>query len=223
MNMILADACAEVMRDFTVEAADTPALIAETFRLRHQVYCVEHHFLPGDDGLETDGFDSHSVHAVLRHRASGDVIGSARLVMAERDNADACFPVQAVCSMSLHPHVAVGRTAEVSRIAISKERLKAIQRPPSLLRMALFRGVAMLSAQHSLTHWCAVMEPVLLRLLRGNGIHFAPLGGLVDYHGERQPCHASITQLFSRLRRESPEIWSFITSEGLFADVSMAA
>src|SRR3954454_1724840 len=39
-----------------------------------------------------------------------------------------------------------------------------------------------------LTHWCALMEPSLVRLLYATGVHFAPLGPMVDAYGRRQPC-----------------------------------
>jgi N-acyl amino acid synthase of PEP-CTERM/exosortase system len=64
------------------------------------------------------------------------------------------------------------------------------------------------------------MEPTLLRLLRGSGIHFVPLGGLVEYHGLRQPCSAAITHLLGRVRRDQPGVWSFITADGKFADAA---
>ena len=40
-----------------------PDLLAQSYRLRYQVYCLERKFLPAEDypaGLELDEFDSHS-------------------------------------------------------------------------------------------------------------------------------------------------------------------
>jgi N-acyl-L-homoserine lactone synthetase len=37
-----------------------------------------------------------------------------------------------------------------------------------------------ISVEQKLTHWCAVMEPTLLRMLDAMGIHFTRIGGLVQ-------------------------------------------
>jgi len=50
-------------------------------------------------------------------------------------------------------------------------------------------GIANVRDQLRLTHWCAIMEPFLLRLLQMNAIHFIPVGPLVDYHGLGQPSY----------------------------------
>jgi N-acyl amino acid synthase of PEP-CTERM/exosortase system len=63
---------------FSVVLADTPMLMEEVYRLRYQVYCNEQGFERPDDhasGLETDGYDHHSVHAALIHRDTGQVCG----------------------------------------------------------------------------------------------------------------------------------------------------
>jgi hypothetical protein len=58
------------------------------------------------------------------------------------------------------------------------------------------------------------MEPGLLRLLSRFGIHFAPLGPLVEYHGIRQPCIAEIRELIARVEEERPDVWEVITDRG---------
>jgi N-acyl-L-homoserine lactone synthetase len=217
MSSLLADSCNAILRDFIIEAATTPERGLEAQRLRHQVYCVERGFQEiADGGVEADAFDVHSVHALVIHRASGNAIGAVRLVLPDGGNRDFSFPLQKVCSIPLGNHTTLERTAEVSRLAISKQRLMGIKAPPALLRLALLRAVVMLSAQRSLTHWCAVMEPTLLRLLAGSGIHFVQLGGLVEYHGLRQPCCAKIAQMLARVRREQPDVWTFVTADGKF-------
>jgi hypothetical protein len=75
---------------------------------------------------------------------------------------------------------------EVSRFALPKDRGICISADVrSLLRLALIQGAVWLSAEAGHTHWLAVMEPTLLRLLRATGLHFVPVGPPVVYHGLR--------------------------------------
>src|SRR4051794_41125912 len=66
---------------FDIVPANTPALLREAYALRFQVYCVENPFEDPDehpDGLETDAYDSHSVHSLLVHRERREVAGTVR-------------------------------------------------------------------------------------------------------------------------------------------------
>jgi len=84
----------------------------------------------------------------------------------------------------------------------------------SLLRLALLRGALWLSAEAGHTHWLAVMQPTLLRLLRTNGLHFQPLGPMVEYHGMRQPVVADLVPMLARVAREQPAVWNYLTRGG---------
>ena len=75
----------------------------------------------------------------------------------------------------------------------------------SLVRMSVSNGI---------THWCAVMEPTLLRLLTRLGIHFEPIGPLIEYHGRRQPCYIPLEVLLPRMQRERPDVWDVVTRGG---------
>ena len=113
-------------RYFEVIRADTPELLDEVFRLRYQVYCLEHSFEnPRDfpDGLERDGFDGHSVHSLLIHRPSGSIAGTVRLILPAAEGPAACLPIDRVCDDPLLQGTAqIPRkyTAEVSRFAVTK-------------------------------------------------------------------------------------------------------
>jgi len=83
-----------------------------------------------------------------------------------------------------------------------------------MVRLGLMQGILRLSSELGLTHWCAVMEPVLLRLLQMNAIYFAPLGSLVEHHGYRQPAYAHSGTVLERIRSESRDVWDYITMDG---------
>ena len=72
-----------------------------------------------------------------------------------------------------------------------------------------------LSAEHGVTHWCAVMEPTLLRMLAGMAIRFKPIGVAVEYHGLRQPCICSIAEILQDVKHERPAFWEVLTCGGI--------
>lgn len=200
-------------QEFSVEIAETPAMIEAAFRLRYQVYCRERAYEQGQGQRETDHFDPYARHVVLIYNMTGQVIGTTRVITGSESGGPG-LPLQRLVSESLLRDLPHRTTGEVSRFALSKQlRGNALGRD-TMLRLGLVQGTLRLSQQMGLTHWCAVMEPSLLRLLRASSIYFEPLGPVIDYHGLRQPCVASIGELFSRLRREQPHVWDYITQEG---------
>jgi N-acyl-L-homoserine lactone synthetase len=209
----LRNAIAAATNDFTIEIADTPELRREAFRLRHQVYCVERGYEPAIGGEEIDGFDAFAAHVLLRHNDSGEVVGTVRVVGANPRKLDRSFPMQAAIDPTLLAGLPLMTTGEVSRFALSKQR-RTDCKAAGLMRLALLRGVLMVSREMGLTHWCAVMERSLLRLLAGSGIHFHAVGPLVEFHGPRQPSVANISGLVDRLRREQPVVWDYLTAGG---------
>ena len=223
---------------FKIIPADTPGLLEAAYRLRYQVYCVENPFenpKAHRDGLERDCYDDHSVHSLLIHRPSGAVAGIVRLVLPQRDKA---LPITHACD---HPILGDRRalppasTAEISRFAVSKQfRRRAtdrlgvdyalVERPAASdgmdrrviphITLGLMKAILQMSSVRGITHWTAMMEPALLRLIRRLGIEFNPLGPMVQYHGLRQPCYGEANVVLAGLRLHSPEAWALITEGG---------
>jgi N-acyl amino acid synthase of PEP-CTERM/exosortase system len=71
-----------------------------------------------------------------------------------------------------------------------------------------------MSVEHGITHWCATMEPTLLRLLAAMSIRFEPLGPLVRYHGTRQPCYCEVGPMLQRVKNEQRPLWEVLTGGG---------
>ena len=222
---------------FETAIANTPALLNEALAIRFQVYCLETRFEDATafpDGLERDAYDSHSVHGLLIHRLSSQAMGTVRLVLPLHKEPENSFAVQAV---SGHPALRNGTafplhsTAEVSRFCISRsfrrratdtlyaegptEPAKAQDRRSGpLMRLGLIQGLIRMSAEHGITHWCAVMEPTLLRMLDAMAIRFRPIGPLVEHHGLRQPCSCDIGQALRAVKEEYPAFWDVLTCGG---------
>jgi N-acyl amino acid synthase of PEP-CTERM/exosortase system len=105
---------------------DNPPLLDEGYRLRYQVYCVEHRFEDPahfPDGLERDRYDARSLHSLLIHRPSGAIMGTVRLILPDPDRPVGSLPIDTVCqALELKDDYALPRahTAEVSRFAVSR-------------------------------------------------------------------------------------------------------
>ena len=87
-------------------------------------------------------------------------------------------------------------------------------RAGTMVRLGLMQGILRLSRELGLTHWCAIMEPMLLRLLQMSSIYFQPIGPLVEYHGLRQPAFLEIDAVLDRARFERPDAWNYVTLDG---------
>ena len=218
-------------RYFEIIDALTESQIQSAQRLRYQVYCVEHPFenaAEHSDGLERDEFDPHSVHSLLIHRATGQAIGTTRLILPVGGALERSFAIQQACEHPMLKRLPLHRTAEVSRFSISKqfrrrgtdtlyERGDGVARPNSapLMSLGLLQSVVRMSADHGITHLCAMMEPKLLRLLAAMSIHFKPLGPVVKHHGMRQPCYCEVAPLLRRVEKEKRAVWEVLTDGGM--------
>ncbi len=231
-------------RYFDIVLADTPERLRCAHEIRYEVYCLERGFESRDehpDGLETDEFDPRGVHSLLVHRPSGEAIGTVRLVLPDPRALERSFAIQRVVDAPLlrdpeaFPVVSMG---EISRFSISKKfrrraddtfygpdptapesgrRDERRVTPP--MRLGLMQAIVRMSALYGLTHWCAVMEPTLLRILSASAIHFEAIGPLVDYHGRRQPCYADIATVLTHLERNQRAVWDVVTDRGALWDL----
>ena len=222
---------------FKVVLAETEEQRNAAFRLRYDVYCIEHPFEdpsvnPGS--MERDAFDERALHAILIYRQDNAVIGTVRLLLPDGAENGAALPIRRVCSHPLigrdNPVLPWVRTGEISRFAVSRRfrRREGDQGPIGEITgpddgsrriipntsLGLMQAMVAMTAKSRMSHVCAMMEPALLRMLRRLGLHFIPAGPEVDYHGRRQPCYSDIDLLLTRVWIERPEVWEVITAQG---------
>lgn len=217
------DAIAAASDELEIEIATTHEQLLSAQRLRHLVYCEERGFEPGVNGLEQDEFDAVSAHVLVRSRSTRNVLGTVRIVLPTADAGPDGFPMRRACEAYVLAPLPTGATGEISRFALTRSRLGISPAASALMRLCLMRGIVEISGRAGLTHWCAIMERSLLRLLCATAIHFQPVGPLVEYHGTRQPAVGAISTILSRIRREQPAVWSFVTADGaLWSDPMQA-
>jgi N-acyl amino acid synthase of PEP-CTERM/exosortase system len=211
---------------FHTQRAASPALVRIAQAIRYQVYCLERKFeneSDHGDRLESDAFDGNAVHALIFHRPTSEAIGTVRLIPFI--DIDVLQPIRQLLrenGLRARDHVPLETTAEISRFAISNQfrRRRSDDGPAdsecrsNLPCLGLIQELVRQSVARGLTHWAAVMEPKLLRMLAVMGIHFTPVGPLVDHHGLRQPSVCNLSEMLERLKRDRPEHWMVVTDGG---------
>jgi len=219
---------------FDAIPANTIERVRAAQRIRHQVYCIEHpHEQSNDpDGLERDEFDTHAVHSLLMHRATNTALGTVRLILPVAGDLEHSFPVQHVLDADasrIFNQLPLHSTAEVSRFSISRQLRRStdasgsheqagfINNSGALMRLGLIQALVRMSLQHGITHWCAAMEPTLLRMLSAMAIRFRPVRPLVEYHGLRQPCYCVVDDILDAVRRERLSFWAILTDGGILS------
>lgn len=226
---------------FEIVPAVAPELKEHAFRLRYEVICREL-AMPGyepwkyPDGMETDEYDERSVHCLLYHRPTSRPAGVARLILPDSSEPEKQFPAEKVAGKYFYyqPKSARHCMAEISRLIISgpfRSRKmefasaagadKSSGAPDPQGRrifphpvLGLLAGIAHLSAEKGVTHWYAIMEPALNRLLARFGLDFDPIGPVIDYNGRRQPHFAETTRLLERVRNRRRDVWELLTHYG---------
>jgi N-acyl amino acid synthase of PEP-CTERM/exosortase system len=186
---------------------------------------------------EMDEYDSRSDHYLLRHRRTGVYAATARLVLPDWNHDQADYPIEQHCplteritSPSLRTHL-----GEISRFAVSKTFKKRIGESGTLagvasnvdiyfeederrilphISLGLFAAVMRMMHSHGITHFYAVMEPALLRLLGRFGVVFNRIGPEVEYHGLRVPCLGSVDEALPSIKIVAPAVWDLITNRG---------
>jgi len=208
--------------------------LAEIYRLRYDVYCLEQLLLEverGDDGHMRDKWDESSIHIAATNTA-GAVIGAFRLVA----DSPLGFPIEQHTS-SLSPFFAGlsrARTVEVSHLVITKEYRSArgfgplhVRAASSLagqlqyprLLLGLFRTMIVACIHQGHENLIVAMHESLWRLLKRFGLEFEPMGKPIRYYGAVSPYVASIDDLLRSLAKR-PDILRYAVAGDLTEKIS---
>lgn len=226
---------------FDIERVDSPELFGICSRIRYEILCEEGR-IPGFDpkqypeGRERDGFDDHAQSFLLKHKASGQYIGTIRLILspdgahrfAIEDCPDYAFYPGKRNFLDKHRH----HMAEISRLMIlpsyrrrlNDERFQ-ITLPQSLPSIrdrrllhpmiGLFKAIIMVTDRESLQCWCSIMEPSLYNTLTGLGIHMEPMGPDIVYHGTRRIYFCRVSDIVNQVYKTHKEVWTLLTDNGI--------
>lgn len=211
---------------FGLTVALDDATLDEVFRVRHEVYCRDLGWEPvRDDGRESDEFDRHSFHCLLRKRGTGEPVGCTRLIVARPESPDYPLPFENSCREVLDRSIADparlprNTLGEVSRLAVLNtyrqrkgEAVAAVSitdddfgtrglntRFP-FIPLSLYLGAAAIARRVRVEHVFVLTEPRLASHFARIGFDIRPVGGSIEHRGARVPSLLSSSKVVAGLR-----------------------
>jgi N-acyl amino acid synthase of PEP-CTERM/exosortase system len=208
----------------------TPALDAacrdQVFRIRHDVYCRDLGWEPvRADGRETDEFDRHSFHCLLRRRDTCEPVGCARLILARPENPDYPLPFEVSCKRVLDRSIADPARmprhtlGEVSRLAVLnsfRQRKGESSAAVTLtdddfggngpnprfpfIPVSLYLGAAAIARRFGIENVFVLTEPRLANHFARIGFDIRSVGGAIEHRGTRVPSLLSSSKVVAGLR-----------------------
>ena len=209
---------------FTAVPAVTDELRRAAYRIRHEVYCRELGYEPlRPDELETDEYDTHAVHCLLRNNANGQFVGCIRLVLARPADPSHPFPFERICAATFDRSVVDparlprATIAEVSRLAVissyrrrrgertlpvgvTKADFGTRKRPRfPYIPVGLYLGMIALARRHRVETLFMLSEARLAKHLHRLGIKLHSIGPPVEHRGMRSPSMMSVSEIVAGL------------------------
>lgn len=214
-----------------------PALDAkcrdEVYFVRHDVYARELGFEPERaDQRETDRYDRHSLHCIVRTRDDNvRPVGCARVVLTDPQDRRRPLPFEVSCKDSLDRRIidpaALPREqiAEISRLAVMGEfrrRRGEMARPVSLtaqdsagspmarfpnIPVALYFGAVALAQRAGVEYLFTLTEPRLAQHFARGGVRIQTIGSAIEHRGLRIPSLMRVSEMYGSLRAMVRPIW----------------
>jgi N-acyl amino acid synthase of PEP-CTERM/exosortase system len=225
-------------RYFEIVPALSDELRDEAYRIRHEVYCEELKYEPTrPNGRESDQYDAHSLHCLIRSVKRGNYVGCARLVLARPDNPRSPLPFEKTCASTIDRSIIDPRTlprhriAEASRLAvISRYRLRRGEHDQPFtvndesfstrlmprfpyIPIALYLGTLELAALHGIETLFVLTEPRLAGHFAKLGVQIKQIGEAVEHRGTRIPSMMSVSSIIDGLNFIMRPLYTVIADE----------
>jgi N-acyl amino acid synthase of PEP-CTERM/exosortase system len=223
---------------FTVVPAVTEEIKRAAYRIRHDVYCRElgYEALRADE-METDAYDAHSVHCVLKSRNAADYIGCVRLVLARPGDSHYPLPFEKACAAAIDRAVVDPaklpreKIAEVSRLAVIsryRRRQGEANQPGGItendfgtserprfpyIPAGLYLGMIAQARRLGIETLFTLTEPKLAKHLSRLGVQLQRIGEPVEYRGLRIPSLISVDGVISGLNDLVRVLFDVIATE----------
>lgn len=222
---------------FEVIPAVTENLRQENYRLRHEVYCRDLGFeATTKDGRESDSYDRHSLHCLVRALGSGAFVGCARIVLADPANPSNPLPFETACGTSLDWQLVNSRLrdrskiAEISRLAILgryRRRKGESDQPFALetlpqegaqlrlpyLPVALYLALLALAYRQGVETLFVLTEPRLASSVNRLGGALIPVGRSIQHRGTRIPSMMDVQNTVGAMNPYVRSFFNLITDE----------
>ena len=220
----IANLGASFKRYFEIVPALTDELREHAFRIRHQVYCEELKFEPErPDRRESDEYDAHSLHCLIRSVKTGEFAGCTRLILCRPGDPGYPLPFEKTCAEALDRAILDPQTlsrhriAEVSRLAvISRFRTRRGERHSAVplneasygtdvmprfpyIPVALYLATTELAALHGIHTMFLLTEPRLAAHFQKLGVNIIQIGDPVEHRGLRIPSVVNVQKIIGGL------------------------
>lgn len=197
---------------FEIVPALSDALRDEVYRIRHNVYCEELAFEPQrPDRRESDEYDAHSLHLLIRSVKADQFIGCTRIVRARPGDPHYPLPFEKTCAATLDRSIVDpaklprDTMAEISRLAVIAQfrKRKDDQKSPlsisdkdfgtpeqprfPYIPVGLYLGTIELARLNGIDTLFVLTEPRLANHFRKFGVNIQTIGGAVEHRGQRIP------------------------------------
>lgn len=225
-------------RYFELVPALDESTVQSVFRIRHDVYCRDLGYEPvREDGIETDDYDRHSLHCLLRTAGAEQVpVGCVRIVLARPEDPSYPLPFENTCAAVLDrsivdpARVPRERLTEVSRLAVVSQfrRRKGEEGRPiaigdedfgtilhsrfPFIPVGLYLGSIALALHHGIDHLFMLTEPRLSLHFRKIGFIIDQIGGPVEHRGTRVPSLLRARETVDGLRSNLRGMYDVIAS-----------
>jgi N-acyl amino acid synthase of PEP-CTERM/exosortase system len=215
---------ASFKRYFEIVPALTDELRDHAYRIRHQVYCEDLKYEPQrSDRRESDEYDAHSLHCLIRSVKTGEFAGCTRLILCRPDDPHYPLPFERTCAQTIDRSIIDPQTlsrrkiAEVSRLAVvSRFRTRRGERhsPAPLsdesfgtgimprfpyVPVALYLATTELAALHGIHTMFLLSEPRLVRHFARLGVDIIQIGDEVEHRGTRIPSVVNVRKIIEGL------------------------
>lgn len=227
-------------RYFRIDAALDEALQDEVFRIRHDVYCEDLSFEPlRPDGRETDAYDAHSIHCLLRTVGSPHQrVGCARVVLTDPQDRSAPLPFERACAATLDRTIIDpaalprDRIGEVSRLAVHRtyRRRKGEERSSvnniddrdfgtkeqprfPYIPVGLYMGTIAVAARQGIDTLFVLTEPRLASHFAKLGVKITRIGDPIEHRGTRIPSMIDVRDVIDNMRLLMKPLWREVASE----------
>lgn len=211
---------------FEIVVATDNATRQLSYRIRHEVYCRDLGWEPvRSDGIESDEYDRHAFHCLLRRRGTGEPVGCTRLIVARPDDPGYPLPFERSCASVLDrdivdparlPRQTIG---EVSRLAVLSgfrrrrgEQSVAVSMTDEdfgaggtharfpFIPVSLYLGAAAIASRIGVEHVFVLTEPRLASHFVRIGFDIRTVGGAIEHRGTRVLSLLSSSRVVAGLR-----------------------
>lgn len=216
---------------FEAFLADTPESKEKHYQIRYKVYCEEMGYENKDDfsnAQESDHWDDHSAHFIVKHKKSGEWVGGMRLIFQYNQE----LPIQQHVILNENiRNTTLGHSVELSRLCVLKEMRKGcrVTSPPDgiqterdeikeaeTIKVSMLRNQHLISRQiiwgllhaasvycynHNITNWYFLTTNAIAKLLRKGGLNLLNIGDACYHRGTRYPFKMNVIETYHN------EVW----------------